>query len=150
MLTLPKLCLLSLSLIVSACGSGSIVIKDERPCAVAGRLADGGICTHTLSSETNNLSLNEMIDFLEPQPARHCVPVPGMTICADDQSQGTAVDLPARGGAIAESSEDWKQRQVELEQACRLLGKKCKLDTRTAISGMGNILRVMPSPRPGR
>jgi hypothetical protein len=105
------------------------IIKDARTCSVAGVLSAGGICSHMISPETNDLSFNEFLDFLSAQPERTCVPVIGMNVCADDQSQGVPVKLPARAAAIVMSSDDWGTKKTELEVACRELGSRCSYET---------------------
>jgi hypothetical protein len=113
--------LVSLVLVATSC----VTIKEGTACAVAGKLSAGGICSHLISDKTGHLSFSEMIDFLEAQPERTCVPVPGMSVCADDQSMGIAVKLSARGAALAMSADDWGTMKTELEVACRMLGKRC-------------------------
>lgn len=73
-----------------------------------------------------------MVDFLEAQPARTCVPVPGLPVCADKQ-EGAQAALPARGAAIVMSSDDWGAMKTELETACRQLGKQCSYAVRRAL-----------------
>jgi hypothetical protein len=100
---------------------------------VAGILSAGGICSHLIGSETHDLSFKEMLDFIGAQPQRTCVPVPGMTICADDQTSGIPQVLPSRGAAIMLSSEDTRQLLTELAVMCRALGRRCSYATRRAI-----------------
>lgn len=79
--------------------------------------------------------MHEMIDFLEAQPARHCAPIPGMNVCADNPN-GVAIDLPARGAAIAMSSADWAEKKNELDEACRILGGRCSLQVKQIIENL--------------
>lgn len=128
-----KLLFLSLfGLVNNAC----ITIQDTSQCAVAGILSAGGICAHSNSPETYDLTFKEYLDFLEAQPERKCVPIPGTTICADDQSHGAVEDIPARGAAICMSSQDWNTMKTELEAACRQLGAQCSYAVKSAIARM--------------
>jgi hypothetical protein len=70
-----------------------------------------------------------MLDFVSPQQARTCVPVTGMPVCADDQTTGTPVNLPARGAAIIMSDQDWGTMKTELQVACRELKSLCSYQT---------------------
>ena len=73
------------------------------------------------------LDFGELVDFLEPQPERTCVPVPGFNVCKSAPVDGVSPSiLPARGPALMVSSEDFKTLLNELQQACRELGKRCK------------------------
>lgn len=101
-------------------------------CAPAGKLSAGGICTHLISPEKTFISFNEILDMLEAQPERECVPVPGLSVCADNQN-GTPQKIPARGAAIIMSAEDWGAMKTELEEACRKLGKRCSYEVRQMI-----------------
>lgn len=114
-------------------------IQDARTCAVAGDIRAGGLCSHLIGSDTNDLTFQEMLDFLTPQKARHCVPVPGMTVCSEDQSKGAPVDLPARGAAIVISSADAYTMLTEVAVMCRMLGKRCSYATKQVIN---NLLRT--------
>lgn len=122
----PKLLLASLPiLILTSCVS----IKNANICAAAGKLSAGGICSRLTSKETNDLTFNELIDLLEAQSERTCVPVPGFPVCADDQSNGVVTKLPARGASMIISSDDFEVLITELQQACRELGNKCSYET---------------------
>lgn len=59
------------------------------------------------------MTLNEYIDFLEPQPAHG--------------------GNPARAGAICESAADWTKKKTALEQACRELGRRCSFEIQEMI-----------------
>ena len=111
-------------------------IQDARTCAVAGNLSGGGICSHLIGSETNDLTFKEMLDFLSPQKARTCVPVPGMSVCAEDQSKGTPVALKSRGAALALSSDDAYTMLTEVAVMCRMLGRRCSLATKQVINNL--------------
>lgn len=79
--------------------------------------------------------------MLDAQEGRTCVPVPGMQVCADDQSVGAPVALPARGGAIVMSAQDWGTLKTELETACREMGKSCTYATKQAITALARRMR---------
>jgi hypothetical protein len=136
-LLLP-LFLFSLSLVSEGC----VTIQNAPTCAVAGDLSGGGICSHLLDATTLSLSFTEMVDFLDAQPDRSCVQVPGMPVCADDQSTGVAVKLPARGAAIVMSAADWGTMKTELEVACRELGKGCSYAVQKAVANMTAVARL--------
>jgi len=95
---------------------------------VPDQLSRGGIWAETNTSATGDLTFSEMIDFIEPQAERTCVPVPGFPVCADDQTQGTPVTLPARSGAIMQSTDDWGKNKTALEQLCRQAGSSCSYE----------------------
>lgn len=121
--------------------SSCVTVQDATTCAVAGRLSGGGLCAHMLSDSTFLLSFAEMLDFLEAHQERTCVPVPGLNVCAQDQSHGAPAKLPARGAAIVMSAEDWGEKKTELEIACRELGKRCSYAMQKAIDHL-------PGPQP--
>lgn len=79
--------------------------------------------------------------MLEAQDERSCVPVPGMEICADDQSKGIPIKMPARGAGLILSSKDADSLLTELSQACRRLGAECSYDTRQVITNTALILK---------
>lgn len=95
-------------LISSACAT----VHDHRTCSVAGILSAGGICSHTLTSQTEDMTEDEFLDFLEAMPERPDPNHPGKT-------------LPAHAAAIVMSADDWNEMKTELEQACRELGSHC-------------------------
>lgn len=66
---------------------------------MAGRIQAGGICAYTLSDETEDLTAQEFVAFLEP--------------------------APERGPALCLASSSFANIQIALEQACRKLGKAC-------------------------
>lgn len=101
-----------------------VTIKDARTCSVAGSLLGGGICAHTLTAETEDLTMDEFIDFLEAKGERPDPKDPSKTI-------------PAKAAAICMSAEDWKIMKTELEEACREMGSRCSLETKKAIAHFG-------------
>lgn len=110
-----------------------MTIQNANICSAAGKLSAGAICSRLTTSETNDLSFRELIDLLEAQSERTCVPVPGFPVCADDQSIGVAVKLPARGASVIISSKDFEVFITELQTACRELGSKCSYETRQVL-----------------
>lgn len=97
-------------------------------------MAEGGLWAETIGTATGEMSLSELIDFIEPQSERECAPIPGFSVCADDQS-GIKIRLPARGGAVLQSADDFNKNKTALEQACRLLGNRCSFEILQAIQG---------------
>jgi hypothetical protein len=82
-----------------------VTIRDATTCSVAGQLSAGAICSHTLTSVTADLTLDQFIDFLEAKAAEN--------------------GKPAKGAAICMPSADFAEMKTELETACRELGKRC-------------------------
>lgn len=130
--------LLTLTLVVTVlgCAFNEIVIPNTNPCAVAGVMSAGGICAETLTDIKRDLTLDEWLDFLEPQEARTCVPVPGMPVCSNPPLPGTPVLLPERGPGIVLSSIDYEKQKTALDQACRALGRNCSYALKQQIRSM--------------
>lgn len=82
-------------------------------------MSRGASCAETLSPNTRDMSLDEFLDFLEPQEEK-----------IDDKGNVLA---PARGGAICQSASDWNRQKTALEQACNLLGKSCSYEMREVL-----------------
>lgn len=99
------------SMALSACVS----VPNTRTCTAAGSVAQGAICAETLTGRTSEMDLDEFLDFLEPQEERPDPARPGQR-------------LPARAGALCQSSEDWNKMKTALEQACRELGRRCSYE----------------------
>lgn len=131
---------LFLSLFASALLFSCVSIPNTRVVTVAGQLSAGGIWAETQTLATGDLSFDELLDFIEPQAERVCVPVPGFPICQDDQTHGVTVHLPARGGAVMQSSEDYGKQKTALEEACRELGSRCSYEVQQAIAQMNTSL----------
>lgn len=74
-----------------------VQIPNVKVCAVAGVTAAGADCVHSLSDETEQLTLDQLIAMLEPQ-----------------------LD-PPRGAAMIISSEDFTRLKTAMEQACAKL-----------------------------
>lgn len=101
---MKKVSLLSVSLLLSC-----TTVKDITTCSVAGTLMAGGICSHSLIPDTKDLTFDEFVSFLEPQPAN------------------PADNLPAKGPAVCMASVDYSEMKSELESACRELGPRCSV-----------------------
>lgn len=144
-----RLCLLSLVLLTLPLGSlscTSLEIQDANTCAPAGKLSQGGLCTHLTNNKTSLLTFNELIDFIEAQPERTCVPVPGFPVCADDQSQGVPVKMPARGAAFILSASDFGQIALELQEGCRMLGKRCSFQMQLLVEKLNQAKTLLVKP----
>ena len=105
-----------------------MTIKDEVKCTIAGDITAGSICAHTNIEKPISLTFKETLEMLQAQQARHCIPVDGLNVCKEDQSTGTAIDLPARGSAIFVQPDDDSEKKIELETLCRMAGKSCKYE----------------------
>jgi hypothetical protein len=103
-------------------------------------MSAGANCAETETGKTRELTLDELIDFLEPQIERECVPVQGMPICSSQKpdKDHPLVKLPARAGAMIISSDDYELTQNELEEACRELGMRCSKKFKMAIVRLWN------------
>ena len=103
------------SLAVISCAH--VEVPNVKACAVAGSLTNGMDCVYTLSSETEEMSADEMIYFLEPDPE---------------------LNKPA---AICQASEDWNKIKTALEQACTQLKKRCSYEMKEAIKTVHKNIR---------
>lgn len=113
-LNIAQLCLILFALAQLSCAT----LPNVRACAVAGTLSSGMDCAYTLTDKTEELTFEQALDFLEAQPER-----------PDPERPGEM--LPARGGAICMSADDWNRMKTELEKACKKL--KCKREDVEAI-----------------
>lgn len=104
--------------------SGCIHIQNAKVCTVAGRLSDGGICSHLLTPDTESMTFDEYLNWLEPQPE--------------------ASGAPGHGGAICMSSADWGTMKDELERACRELKGECSYEAKAQIKKMRAADRLRP------
>jgi hypothetical protein len=111
------------SLLILALSSCGITIKNARVCTVAGVIQAGADCAYLLSDQTEEMDYSEFMYFLEPQFATPTV--------------------PARGGAFCMSAMDWVQMKSSLEQACRRLGKKCKIEDQNKIKSVNKTLNYL-------
>lgn len=103
------LCLSLLSLINSSC----VTIKDKKVCAVAGVLSAGANCSNFISNDTEEMSFDQFLDFLEPR-----IETPTST---------------GKGAALCMSSEDFGEMKTEIETMCRMLGDRCAYSTKKAM-----------------
>ena len=108
---------------VASCRGSHIVIPNTEACTAAGILSAGAICAETLTNKARDLTFDEYLDFLEPQVKRPDPAHPGEF-------------LPARGGAICQSVDDWNAQKTALELACRVLGKNCTYQMHQILDSM--------------
>jgi hypothetical protein len=106
-----KLLLVSLPLLISSC----VTIQDAEFCSPAGTVSNGAICSHLLNSETNTKTFNDFLFWLEAAPK--------------------TPTTPEKSAAICMSAIDFNAFKTELEVACRMLGKRCSLSTKTLFGG---------------
>jgi hypothetical protein len=113
--------LLTAVLILILCGCTGVVQKNVEACAVAGELSNGADCAKTLTDDTREMTLDEFIEFLEPQNER--------------------------GPAICLSSEDFASLKTTLEQACAKI-KGCAKETELQMNEVqGRIERLQLTSR---
>lgn len=123
------LLILSVSMALSGCRAGHVVVPDTEACTVAGVIAAGAICAHTLAKDaegkplTRDMTMDEYFDFLEPK----------------EEGENSE---PARAGAVCESTNDYGAKKTALEQACRILGKNCTYEMQQAIEGMKQVIEL--------
>lgn len=91
-------------------GCATVQVPNTRVCAVAGRFSAGMDCAYTQTDQTESMTMDEALDFLEPQVS------------------------PERGPALCQSSEDWVRMKTALEQACTALGRKCTTEVKQSIA----------------
>lgn len=119
--------LINLALLNFTASCVSVEIKDTKDCAVAGDLRAGMICTHTLNDTVERMDLQHSLDWLQPQNQR-----------PDPDNIGQT--LPAHGAALCRSANDYLEAKNELEEACRILGKRCTLEMQKTIDHMKQML----------
>lgn len=103
-----------------------IKLPDSEVCAVAGVMSAGADCVHMVSSGGRSMTLDELIEFLEPQDERIDLK--------------TGKKLPKRPPAMIMSAEEWNKQKTVLEQACTMLGDRCTIEMKQTISTVsGNI-----------
>lgn len=132
---LATLCLSSLPLLASSC----VMIPNITECSVLSIVADGMTCAETQTNKQTDLNFDELIDFLEPQDERTCVPIsPSIPVCSGfaPTDQKPAVKLPKRAGAIITSAVDYQRQSTAFEQACRDLGSKCTPEIQAQVNAM--------------
>lgn len=107
---------LSLSLLLTA--SCSVKIKDVKACATAGVFSAGADCVTSISGLRSELSFDEWLEFLEPQPEKKL-------------PDGTVV--PERGSAICVSSDDWTALKTAIMKLCEKVGSWCTKEAKEEI-----------------
>lgn len=90
-------------------GCASIELPNVKVCTVAGDLSAGANCAYTLSDDTEEMTIEEYLDFLSPS------------------------DDPPRAGALCQSAHDWTRIKTTLEQACVMLKKKCTKEMKAEV-----------------
>lgn len=93
----------ALASVLSGCAifQKKVKVYDEELCVVAGVLSAGSDCVSTLSGMHRSMSLDETIEFLEPQ-----------------------ID-PPRAAAIIMAATTWEHIKTTLEQLCEMLKGAC-------------------------
>lgn len=86
-------------------------------------MAAGAICANTLNDQTEDLNLQQFLEFLEPQ-----------------------VD---RGPALCLSTDDFTKLQIAMEQACSKLGTKCTKEQQEEMKKMSYRMDRLRSRRKG-
>lgn len=128
----------SLSIFLILALSACVSVPNIRNCQVQGDLSVGMTCVESNTKKVCLLSTREMLDFLSPQKERECVPhgcMPG--VCAQDQTSGGLVRLPARAGAVSQNDDDFTANKIAMEKACREGGRKCNYATpKSLVSGL--------------
>ena len=82
---------------------------------------NGADCAYTLSDDTEEMTLDEFIEFLEPQEEKR------------DPLNQQVVLAPARSGALCQSAEDWMKLKTALTQACEKLKKACSKELKESL-----------------
>jgi hypothetical protein len=128
LLKLKRLAIFLSSASLTLASESCITIQEATTCAALPRVSIGGGCAHLISNTTFTLSETELLDLLDTQPvARSCVPKVDLPVCADDQTTGTVVNLPARGPSIVMTAAQWETFLTEAETLCRKVGSGCSL-----------------------
>lgn len=95
-----------------------IKIPDTEVCAVSGVMAAGADCVNTLSYNQRSMTLDQWVDFLEPQQMKV---IDGKVVRRE------------RGPALCQSSEDWNKQKTELEKICKKIGAACTYEMQKQI-----------------
>lgn len=107
---------ISSSLMVSAC---TVQIPDTKICSVAGIMAGGAYCAHTLTDDTEDMTPSAFYAFLEP-----------------DETTG-------KGAALCMSTDDFAKLQIALEQACRKLGTNCSKEVKEEVKRVSKRIALL-------
>lgn len=124
-----KKILLSSFILMALSACDNVEVPDTTVCFVKGAMIAGAGCETTISNQSSDMTLEQFIDFLEPQPER-----------PDPEHPGAL--LPARAGALCQSTDDWNANKTALEQACRILGRRCTYEIKKTIETMQAIGRL--------
>lgn len=92
---------------------------------MSGVLTNGADCVHTLSDGVEALTLDEFIEFLEPQET-HEAPDGHIVV--------------ARGGALCQSADDWNAQKTALEQLCKKYKNACNYQVKKAVRNINHLL----------
>lgn len=88
---------------------------------MAGDLAAGFDCAHTLSDETRSLTFEEAVKFLEP-------------------------DLGAqREAALCLSAADWRDIKTAIEQLCKKVGSACSKEVKEKLANASGKMAALQS-----
>lgn len=98
----------------------TIQIPNSKICTPAGMMSAGADCAYTLDSKTEEMTLDEFLEFLEPKEE------------VRDPVTNALIE-PARGGALCTPASDFTAQKTALEQACAALGNKCSYEIKEAI-----------------
>lgn len=109
-----------LSLLLSGC---TVTIPNIKLCSTAALMSAGADCSETLTDTTSELTLDQWLEFLEPQLEKIDV---------------NGVVTPARGSAMCMSSDDFSKLKTAMEQLCRKVGSACSPEQKKTISDVGN------------
>lgn len=101
-MSIKKLYLSLLVLLLNGCSG--VTIPNIKVCAVAGTMSAGADCAYTLSDETESMSFDEFLAFLQP--------------------------TDTRGSALCQSAEDWTKLKTAIEIACKKLGSACNKEVK--------------------
>lgn len=102
------------------CSHTKVKVPNTKVCSVAGVFSAGADCAYTLSPVTEEMNMDEFLDFLEPQLER---PDPN----------NPSVILPERSGALCQSADDYNKQKTALEIACSKLGSHCDEEMKRTI-----------------
>lgn len=91
-------------------------LEDQQVCFVAGIMAAGANCAHTISGETYELSLPELIKMLEPSKAEN------------------------RPGAAIMSADHFNKIKTSLDIVCASIGEFCTLDIKEQLKKTGETI----------
>ncbi len=113
-----------------------MTIPNGKGCSPAGSLRAGAICAHTLEDKTEDMDLDQFLDFLQPREA---------------YTDRNGVKHPEKGGAICFSSEYVEKLFTATLQACSKLGPMCNREIQSQVNDLGERLGELRSKaRPGR